>query len=69
MKEGFEWFCFNCEGLVHREEVALDGPEGIVTALPKIYDRFHNSIENRTCPSCGEVHPGKGKPPAEWVQL
>lgn len=69
MKEGFEWYCFKCEGLVHREEVALDGAEGIVTALPKIYSKFHDSIEARTCPHCGELHPGKGKPPAEWVQL
>jgi len=69
MVEGFEWYCFNCEALVHRFEVALDGPEGIVTELPKIYDAFHNSTEARTCPKCGTLHPGKGKPPADWVQL
>lgn len=69
MMEGFEWYCFNCEGLVHREEVSLEDPSGIVTALPKIYDAFHDSMENRTCPSCGTVHPGKGKPPEGWVQL
>ena len=69
MKEGFEWFCFNCEALVHREEVSLDGAEGIVSALPKIYEKFHNSTEARTCPQCGELHPGKGKPPEGWVNL
>ena len=69
MKEGVEWYCFNGEALVHREEVALDGAGGIVTALPKIYEKFLTSTEARTCPSCGELHPGKGKPPEGWVQL
>ncbi len=69
MVEGFEWFCFNCESLVHREEVELGGAEGIVTALPKVYDAFHNSTEARTCPNCGTLHPGKGKPPEGWVTL
>jgi len=69
MKEGFEWYCFNCEGLVHRAEVVLDDPEGIVTQLPKIYDAYHEDKEARTCPHCGTLHPGKGKPPAGWVQI
>jgi 3-hydroxyanthranilate 3,4-dioxygenase len=69
MTEGFEWFCFNCQARVHRAEVSLDGAEGIVSALPKIYEAFHNDMEARTCPNCGEIHPGKGKPPEGWVQL
>lgn len=69
MVEGFEWYCFNCAGLVHRAEVALESAEGIVTELPKIYEAFHNSPEARTCPHCGTMHPGRGKPPAGWVQL
>ncbi|PLX36421.1 MAG: 3-hydroxyanthranilate 3,4-dioxygenase [Hyphomicrobiales bacterium] len=69
MKEGFEWYCFNCEARVHRVEVSLGGAEGIVTALPKIYDAFHEDMDARTCPNCGTVHPGKGKPPEGWVQL
>ncbi|WP_380057905.1 3-hydroxyanthranilate 3,4-dioxygenase [Falsihalocynthiibacter sp. SS001] len=69
MVEGFEWYCFDCEARVHRVEVALDSPEGIVTELPKIYEAFDKSIEDRTCPNCGTVHPGRGKPPADWVQL
>ena len=69
MSEGFEWYCFNCKSLVHRAEVSLDGPEGIVSQLPKIYEAFHADMEARTCPSCGEVHPGKGKPPEGWVTL
>lgn len=69
MKEGFEWYCFECKSLVHRIEVALADPSGIVTALPKIYDAFHDDLDARKCPNCGTMHPGKGKPPAEWVQL
>ncbi|MCB2101629.1 MAG: 3-hydroxyanthranilate 3,4-dioxygenase [Rhodobacterales bacterium] len=69
MKEGFEWYCFECEARVHRAEVSLTDPSGIVTALPKIYDAFHNDTEARTCPNCGALHPGKGKPPEGWVQL
>lgn len=69
MTEGFEWFCFNCEALVHREEVTLEGSDGIVSALPKIYEAFHANIEARTCKNCGAVHPGKGKPPEGWVKL
>jgi len=69
MKEGFEWYCFNCKMLVHRAEVSLMDPSGIVTALPKIYDAFHNDKAARTCPQCGTLHPGKGKPPEGWVVL
>jgi len=69
MKEGFEWYCFDCKSRVHRVEVALSDPSGIVTALPAIYDAFHNDTQARTCPHCGTLHPGKGKPPADWVQL
>ncbi len=69
MLEGFEWYCFNCKTRVHRIEVPLGGASGIVTALPGIYEAFHDDEEARTCPDCGELHPGKGKPPEGWVQL
>ena len=69
MREGFEWFCFNCEQLVHRAEVVLDKPEGIVDQLPKIFDAFHADTHARICKHCGKVHPGKGKPPERWVRL
>lgn len=69
MMEGFEWYCFECETKVHRIEVSLGAPEGIVTALPKIYQAFHDDEKARTCPKCGTLHPGKGKPPEDWVVL
>ena len=69
MKEGFEWYCFDCSARVHRVEVALSGASGIVDALPKIFDAFHDDEEARTCPNCGTVHPGKGQAPEGWVEL
>lgn len=70
MREAFQWYCFECEALVHRIEIpGLTDPSYIVTALPQVYDSFHNDMEARTCPDCGAVHPGKGKPPPEWVVL
>jgi 3-hydroxyanthranilate 3,4-dioxygenase len=69
MKEGFEWYCFNCGARVHRVEVELGDSSAIVTALPTIYDNFHADEEARTCPECGELHPGRGKPPDGWVEL
>ena len=56
-KDGFEWFCLECQGLVHRAEVQL---VSIVRDLPPLFEAFYASEEARTCPSCGALHPGKG---------
>lgn len=69
MLEGFEWFCFKCGDRVHRVEVSLGDSSGIVEALPKIYDEFHRDEQARTCKNCGDLHPGKGKPPDGWVEI
>ena len=69
MKEGFEWYCFECEKRVHRVDVALTDASGIVTALPKIYEAFHQDEAARTCANCGTLHPGKGQAPEGWVVL
>ena len=69
MKEGFEWFCFECKKRVHRIEVALDDAGGIVTELPKVYEAFYNNEQARTCLNCGTLHPGKGSPPEGWVTV
>ncbi len=69
MKEGFEWFCFECGEKVHRVEVELADPSGIVSQLPQIYEAYHEDEEARTCPKCGTLHPGKGKPPEGWVVI
>ena len=63
--DAIEWYCFNCGSLVHRAELKLTS---IVDDLPPVYQAFYASDEARTCPSCGEVHPGK-EPPEGWVVL
>ena len=69
MKDAFEWYCFDCKQRVHRAEISLVDPSGIVTELPKIFDAFDADMDARTCPSCDAIHPGKGAPPAGWVEL
>ncbi len=69
MKDAFEWYCFNCNARVHRAELSLLDPSGIVTELPKIFNDFNDDAEARKCPNCGTVHPGKGAPPDGWVNL
>lgn len=69
MMEGFEWYCFECGTKVHRVEVSLADPKAIVDALPRVYSNFHDDREARTCPDCGALHPGKGRPPEGWVKL
>ncbi|KRA00754.1 3-hydroxyanthranilate 3,4-dioxygenase [Achromobacter sp. Root565] len=58
--DGFEWYCPHCGHLVHRVEVQL---KSIVTDLPPLFQAFYESQEKRTCPGCGEIHPGKGQAP------
>jgi len=69
MLEGFEWYCFECETRVHRVEVTLGGPDGIVELLPKVYQAFYEDEEARTCSKCGTLHPGKGQAPEGWIAL
>ena len=64
-RDGFEWFCFSCGGLVHRVEVQV---RDIVKDLPPLFTAFYGSPEHRTCKSCGTVHPGK-EPPTGWAVL
>ena len=63
--DAVEWYCFDCNALVHRAEMQL---KSIVDDLPPVYEGFYASKEARTCPECGTVHPGK-EPPEGWVQL
>lgn len=63
--DAIEWYCFNCQNLVHRAEMQL---QSIVDDLPPVYEKFYASNKLRTCVSCGEIHPGK-EPPEGWVTL
>ena len=55
-KDAFEWYCAQCNHLVHRVEVVL---KSIVDDLPPLFEAFHADEQKRTCPNCGELHPGK----------
>ena len=52
-KDGFEWFCDQCNALIHRVEVTL---ASIVDDLPPLFDAFHRDLDARTCPACATVH-------------
>ncbi len=58
--DGFEWFCLECNALVHRAEVQL---VSIVDDLPPLFEAYQNDEQARTCGACGALHPGN-KPPA-----
>ncbi|HWK43983.1 MAG TPA: 3-hydroxyanthranilate 3,4-dioxygenase [Stellaceae bacterium] len=64
-KDAFEWYCFSCLTRIHRVELSL---QSIVRDLPPLFQAFYADEAARTCPNCGEIHPGK-QPPAGWVQL
>jgi 3-hydroxyanthranilate 3,4-dioxygenase len=57
LMDGFEWFCPDCQALLHRVEVHVGN---IVIDLPPLFEVFYNSAELRTCLDCGAIHPGKG---------
>jgi 3-hydroxyanthranilate 3,4-dioxygenase len=57
VKDAFEWYCPQCDSLLHRVEVQL---KSIVNDLPPLFERFYASKALRTCGKCGAVHPGKG---------
>jgi 3-hydroxyanthranilate 3,4-dioxygenase len=63
MKDGFEWFGFDCGQLVHRVEIEL---KNIVEDLPPLFDAFYEDETHKRCPYCGTIHPGK-EPPAGWA--
>ena len=56
VRDGFEWYCLQCDALLHRVEVQL---KSIVKDLPPLFESFYASPAQRTCGNCGAVHPGK----------
>lgn len=65
MRDGFEWYCFGCGGLVHRVEVPVGN---VVTDLPPLFDAFYSDESARTCRGCGTLHPGR-EPPEGWAAV
>ncbi|WP_375457566.1 3-hydroxybutyryl-CoA dehydratase [uncultured Enterovirga sp.] len=51
----FRWYCPRCDELLHEEQAAVDdyGKDYVSQA----YRNFFDSLEHRTCGSCGHVMP------------
>jgi 3-hydroxyanthranilate 3,4-dioxygenase len=54
--DAFEWYCDNCDALVHRVEIQL---QSLVRDLPPLFEKFYSDEKLRTCGNCGTVHPGR----------
>ena len=52
MKDGFIWFCENCQNKLHEEYFLMTD---IVTQLPIVMNNFYNNKELRTCKKCGHI--------------
>ncbi len=61
LKDGFEWYCFECGNLLHRVEVHV---KSIVDDLPPLFEPFYADQTARTCKKCGAIHPGAVGPEA-----
>ncbi len=55
--EKFQWYCLNCNGLVHQVELQV---RDIVADLPPVFEQFYADEQARVCAHCGATHPGKG---------
>jgi 3-hydroxyanthranilate 3,4-dioxygenase len=56
--DALEWYCPSCNHRVYAERFPL---EDIETQFPAVFERFYRSIEHRTCPACGTVHPAPAR--------
>jgi 3-hydroxyanthranilate 3,4-dioxygenase len=55
--EKFQWYCFECNNLVHEVELQV---RDIVADLPPVFNAFYSDEQARSCDTCGALHPGKG---------
>lgn len=51
-RDGFQWFCENCNHLLYEETFELTSIE---TQFPPIFERFFANRALRTCKQCGAV--------------
>ncbi len=49
-KDGFQWYCENCNNLLYEEYFDL---KDIVTQFPGIMKNFYDSEERKCCKKCG----------------
>ena len=50
--DGFQWYCEQCNHLLHEEFFELTDIE---KQFPPLFERFYSSVERRTCKNCGAV--------------
>lgn len=55
-QDGFLWYCSYCQYPLYAEYLHVSDIE---TQLPPVFERFHNSLEHRTCQACGTVAPAR----------
>lgn len=53
-QDGFLWYCERCHHPLYSEYLHVSD---IVSQLPPVFERFHASLEHRTCKACGAVAP------------
>jgi 3-hydroxyanthranilate 3,4-dioxygenase len=53
-QDGLLWFCEKCHSKVYEEYFPL---KDIEQDFPPVFERYFDSVENRTCPDCGHVQP------------
>jgi len=53
-KDGLQWYCENCNTRLYEEFFELTNIE---TQFPAVFQRYYDSVEHRTCRSCGTVAP------------
>ena len=53
-KDGLSWYCQQCNTKLYEEFFTLDSIE---SDFPPVFERFHGSLDARTCSHCGTVHP------------
>ncbi len=53
-KDGLQWYCENCNTKLYEEFFELTNIE---TQFPPVFQRYYDSVEHRTCRSCGTVAP------------
>lgn len=51
-KDGLLWFCEKCNHKLYEEYFKLTD---ITTQFQKVFEKFYNSLELRTCKNCGSV--------------
>lgn len=52
MKDGFQWYCEQCDHLLHEVYFELTD---IVAQFPPLMQSFYGDIHKRTCKQCGTV--------------